>query len=688
MCRWRVSVLTATALRSSAPADVKMPDLVLNNIALAVAGLIVVMGLFVYGLKDVLRLSPGRMWAIGGVCFRDAIRRKVLWVTPLAMLGVIVISLLQKPVDQPDAIRQTIKFCFFASALVVTIIALITAATNLPREIENRVIYTIVTKPVTRLEIVLGKIIGFSRVSAAMLLIMGIFTLGYLHMRAWYLGRQIVQTLQSPQLDPAQREWLTHFKDEGLLFSQTIHKPVWLAQYSSVPQLKETRLMILGGAQDAIVPFSIDSSILDEKKYPNAIYRLVFDVPYVPAPQQPPLPAGAPAPTPDLQALILDAQGESTVIRPEQLGKAQPPAADGSASPASGTIRLDQPNPSIEIPANIMSQIAQRGRVMVQILPSSSAFLYEIKDIPVTLQIITPSSTGQPTGQELIPTDRARTRGSLGRFGQQLRHAENGVEPLAILRFKDVSTPKASNGRVPFEVKVGVERSGADADTEDKTTLEITVHDRSQKKHFSDEPQLVNVENKRTAFFTVPAEWVQSPEFDVIVKNRSAGSIVGMTASSVQLVAGREMFGVNLFKGLFVLWLFSLLVAIVAFFCSTFLSWPIAVVLALLIILGRWASMNLELGSGFGAQVATEVAGSNPALARVVSGSVDALTGGFAIIASVLPDISGFGVTEQIERGATITLSQLASPLLVLVVFGIPLTVLAYIFLRNKEVAP
>src|SRR5207302_1993481 len=96
-----------------------------------------------------------------------------------------------KPFDEQDAIRQTTKFCLFATGLVVIVSTIILACTNLPREIENRVIYTVVTKPTTRLEIVLGKILGFARVSAAILIIMGLFTWGYLVLRASLLRSDI-----------------------------------------------------------------------------------------------------------------------------------------------------------------------------------------------------------------------------------------------------------------------------------------------------------------------------------------------------------------------------------------------------------------------------------------------------------------------------------------------------------------
>src|SRR6185295_13534618 len=175
---------------------VELPPLISQYLPWWIAGIIVVFGLLIYGFRDVLRFSLTRAWAISSVCFAESIRRRVLWITPLAIIGVVIVSQLQKPLDEQDAIRQTIKFCLFATGLVVTITAVILACTNLPKEIETRVIYTIVTKPTTRLEIVVGKVLGFARVSATILIIMGVFAFAYLHLRAWNLRRDITERLR------------------------------------------------------------------------------------------------------------------------------------------------------------------------------------------------------------------------------------------------------------------------------------------------------------------------------------------------------------------------------------------------------------------------------------------------------------------------------------------------------------
>ena len=56
----------------------------------------------------------------------------------------------------------------------------------------------------------------------------------------------------------------------------------------------------------------------------------------------------------------------------------------------------------------------------------------------------------------------------------------------------------------------------------------------------------------------------------------------------MSLATGSRLFAFNLFKSLLILWLLSILVVSIALLCSTFVSWPIAVVLTIVILLGRW----------------------------------------------------------------------------------------------------
>jgi hypothetical protein len=243
------------------------------------------------------------------------------------------------------------------------------------------------------------------------------------------------------------------------------------------------------------------------------------------------------------------------------------------------------------------------------------------------------------------------------------------------------------NGRVPFELRVGVERSGDELD-EAATRLEIVIDNKQTNKQ--SEPIFLLPESNRTMYFTVPAEAVAGGKFNVILRNLTPGNYTGLTRASLAMIASEQSFNTNLLKSLFILWLLAILVVTISIFCSTFLSWPIAVVLTLVILLGNWAVLQLgaDTAPGIGNAIAQDLGFRDPSASKTVSSSVEALARFLNAVARVLPDISKFSAVEDIERGVTISAPRLTAPLGVLLVFGLPMVVLSYVILRNKEVAP
>ena len=83
---------------------------------------------------------------------------------------------------------------------------------------------------------------------------------------------------------------------------------------------------------------------------------------------------------------------------------------------------------------------------------------------------------------------------------------------------------------------------------------------------------------------------------------------IGLNTGSVSLISAEHSFAMNLGESLLVLWLLSILVVTIAIFSSTFLSWPIAVILTLVILLGHWGVEQLgdTLNPGVGRTVAAD----------------------------------------------------------------------------------
>jgi len=146
------------------------------------------------------------------------------------------------------------------------------------------------------------------------------------------------------------------------------------------------------------------------------------------------------------------------------------------------------------------------------------------------------------------------------------------------------------------------------------------------------------VDSDRPSFFQAPRAALEGGDFDLTVRSRTEGHYVGLRTASVAAVSSTESFAFNLLKSVLILWMLSVLVVIISVFCSTFVSWPIAVVLTLVILLGRWCVTQLG-DPASPQQMATDLGFVNPVGARVFTDTLGALNKMLTITSKVLPDV-------------------------------------------------
>src|SRR3989338_2258038 len=112
---------------------------------------------------------------IAGHTFREVIRKKILHVLIGIGVLIVIVSPFIPTTDEPDARVKMMLVVFFQVVVLLCIVGvIILSATSLPHEIEDRTIYGILSKPVSRLKIVVGKITGFALLSALVLVILGL----------------------------------------------------------------------------------------------------------------------------------------------------------------------------------------------------------------------------------------------------------------------------------------------------------------------------------------------------------------------------------------------------------------------------------------------------------------------------------------------------------------------------------
>jgi hypothetical protein len=150
----------------------------IDSILLTVAGGAALLAVILPFAVELQRFRFRRIQGIAALSFREAVRSKVLWV--FAFLPLILLFadwfLPHKPEDQ---LRTFVQFVQAAMGPLLLLPAAVIAAFGIPRDLKQQTIHTIVTKPVERFEIFLGRFLGGTLLMSIVLLAMTAFSLLY-----------------------------------------------------------------------------------------------------------------------------------------------------------------------------------------------------------------------------------------------------------------------------------------------------------------------------------------------------------------------------------------------------------------------------------------------------------------------------------------------------------------------------
>lgn len=144
------------------------------------------------GVADWLGTSFRRLWAIALLTIRESIRRKALLV--FVVFAVLFLFagwfLSDTRSDMGLQVKVYVSFVLRAISWLILPVVLLLSCWGVPEDIRLRSLHTVVTKPVRRHEIVLGRMLGFIVVGLIVLAVMGV--VGYV----WII-RQIPDKAQS-----------------------------------------------------------------------------------------------------------------------------------------------------------------------------------------------------------------------------------------------------------------------------------------------------------------------------------------------------------------------------------------------------------------------------------------------------------------------------------------------------------
>jgi hypothetical protein len=119
--------------------------------------------------------SFGRVFAIAGNTFRDLVRQKVFYFMVVFALILIGASLALVTVTFQGHLQTVMDVSLGAMSVFTMLLAVLSTAMLLPKDMEDRTLYTILAKPVARFEYLLGKLVGVALILAAAIVLMTAF---------------------------------------------------------------------------------------------------------------------------------------------------------------------------------------------------------------------------------------------------------------------------------------------------------------------------------------------------------------------------------------------------------------------------------------------------------------------------------------------------------------------------------
>lgn len=131
---------------------------------------------FLEGFRDLLFMSPRRVGAIAVLVFRESVRRKTLLVLVVFAICFLFAGWFLSDPNRDPLLRVPIYVTFVLTAISWLILpaVFLLSCWGLPDDIKARSLHTVVTKPVKRSEILVGRILGVTLVGTLVVGVMSV----------------------------------------------------------------------------------------------------------------------------------------------------------------------------------------------------------------------------------------------------------------------------------------------------------------------------------------------------------------------------------------------------------------------------------------------------------------------------------------------------------------------------------
>lgn len=529
---------------------------------------------------------------------------------------------------------------FLCSVLLLLMIVFI-APVSMPRDIANQTIYTIVSKPVRRLELIWGRLVGYMVLVTVLLAVFGGVGLMYLN--------RTVGTRIDELRDEAKKLEATNKRSEA--------------------EQRKTAADQLASRMSARVPLKGALVFQDAKKQEHG---RGIDV----GQEQ------------EMRTFVEGATESRAVWRFAEV--ADPFAAGGKRDLTIDVQSLLAPGTIEAIEDRLLNLrdeqlVAERDKGQGNIKAS------DITKLTVTANAKADEIKGLVAELDAL---RAKEKALTSKYptlsGAELRKAKEAASKL-------------HSGPIPLEMTFTIYRTTKGVLGESVLASITASNPRPGMQPFSTVIPIREYYTNRTSLparVLVGSRGVLRVEARCVTANQ----YLGMAESDLYILAGRGGFELNFIKGLFGIWLQVLVLTSIGLFAGTFLSWPVAILVTLFFFLAgevafsylaQFAMQALEqqvLGPFeslirlVNHQNMQNVLAPTPAV--VVAKTADAIVMPvMSRLVFLIPNFGALDVTNTVADGFAVSWEQIRDLTLMGLGYALPFSIAGFFILRNREVA-
>ncbi len=599
-----------------------------------------------------------RLAAVALVTLRQGLRLRLWLLAPLA-LAVAILADLSSPRFDPvfDAIPAAVGTSILVMTVLVVILGIFFATYPTPAEMDSRVAYTLMTKPLAAWEVVAGRVLGLGLLLAAMLAVMGAGLYGYVRVRApevRALAAARVQEARGRVQRPADLNPVEAVAREGPLatyrYREASFGPSWRVHFAGERPDAPGVVWVVGrtGMQ---LRWDLANTPLREWTASGSGHIEVTVATYRPPGEyEEPLKA-------TVRLVARRETGEPAPgFEPEKRTLAQ--AVDLEV-PDDGTLRVPVVRAREERPPEGTFGVPDVGELHLQVLALGP------KDVvgaaAEAVRIVGPG--GQATVLDGPPERRPARLGAR----PTLVGSPELPRQMAVFRFDDIPAGELGGGDTAVEIAYSLDAySGATIQPAARATFIRPDTGASRAFEFTPEG------HHPTRLYLDRDFWHGGP-LEVRLECLTRNDYMGLLPESVRLRLGGDPFTVHLAKGTLAVLLFGAVLTAAAVCISTRLSWFVSILgMATLFAVGTAGSILLSYG------IVQQVQ-------EPVSEWLEEVPGGSWLIGHL--QLQGLLPPETFARGQALPWWDLGASLALVLVVTAALVAAGGYLLRTREVA-